>query len=92
MTTCLFCNAAVGDQTEVYFGSVCNGDHLGETDFELCDFCNRMVCMECAVFHWPEAGRDNRYLCPDCGHPEHVYLERMGAPMLLDIEWYHDYI
>jgi hypothetical protein len=86
-TTCKFCNTSIGDETET-LGSILKEpgyepEFFGDEDFAPCDECGRVVCMECAFFDFPESGPVRmRYLCPDCGQPEHVIMEQRGAPKL----------
>lgn len=91
--TCTFCNSTPGDEAPS-LGSILQEqwyepEFFGDSDYERCDECGRWVCMACAVFDFGdnEAGYALRYLCPDCGEPTHIVMQRIGAPALpLEVE------
>lgn len=61
-------------------------EFFGDSDYERCDECGRWVCMACAVFDFGTNEQGvMRYLCPDCGEPEHVVMRRLGATPLLEV-------
>lgn len=85
---CAFCGSTEGDEAPPIDTILCElpcyePAYFGDDDLEQCDNCGRVTCMACAVFDF--TGERMRYLCPDCGQPEHVVMERHGAPRLLEV-------
>lgn len=88
LLTCITCKCEVGDKAPT-IESILNMPetepmYFGDEDFSDCDECGRIVCMACAIYDF--TGNHMRYLCPDCGEPTAVVMERIHAPTLFPLE------